>query len=186
MLRRGAADDPQALDESLSSLEHETHRLGRMVSDLLVLAQADAGIPLRVAPVALDELILEVVRELHLLSGGAALSPQIAMQVMVDGDRDRHKQALINLVANALRADLARPDDGGGAGLGLAIVHWVAEAHHGVVSASSVEGQGSEFTLPAPPAPTSSGNWSLNVFTHSLLIAVEDFTYQLWRLRRHN
>lgn len=194
ILRRGAVRDPQALEESLISLECETHRLGRIASDLLALAQADAGIPLHTGPVALDELVLEVVRELRPLADGVALGPRIAEQVELIGDRDRLKQALINLVANALRhtpasgsvtigleraenrallqvsdtgsgippdklpliferfyrADTARSREAGGAGLGLAIVRWVAEAHGGTVSVSSAEGAGSVFKLELP------------------------------------
>jgi signal transduction histidine kinase len=48
------------------------------------------------------------------------------------------------------RADTACPREAGGAGLGLAIVRWVAEAHGGTASVSSVEGTGSVFTLDLP------------------------------------
>ncbi len=194
LLRRGAARDPAALDESLAAIEREVGRLARLTNDLLVLAQADGGAPLRRERVALDEVVLEVVRELHPLAPDVALAPVIEELVAVTGDRDRIKQALINLVANALqhtpadgrvrvelglydawaelrvrdtgagippaalphifdrfyRADLARSRHTGGAGLGLAIVHWVAEAHGGSVAAESAVGAGSVFTLRLP------------------------------------
>jgi signal transduction histidine kinase len=103
ILRRGAVRDPVALDQSLAAMEREANRLVRLVGDLLLLAQAEAGLSIRHEPVALDELVLEVVRELHPLAVGVALTPEIAEQVEVMGDRDRLKQALLNVVVNALQ-----------------------------------------------------------------------------------
>jgi two-component system sensor histidine kinase SenX3 len=48
------------------------------------------------------------------------------------------------------RVDQARSRDTGGTGLGLAIVRHVAQAHGGEVSVTSVEGQGSTFTIVLP------------------------------------
>jgi len=48
------------------------------------------------------------------------------------------------------RADAARARDGGGAGLGLAIVRQVAADHGGEVLVASQEGRGSTFTLRLP------------------------------------
>ena len=103
ILRRGAARDPQQMDESLAAMEREVNRLVRLASDLLLLAQADTGAILRYEPVALDELVLEVVRELAPLSHGITLAPDVAEQVEALGDRDRIKQALLNMVVNALQ-----------------------------------------------------------------------------------
>ena len=103
ILRRGAARDPQQLDESFAAMEREVNRLVRLASDLLLLAQAEAGAILRHEPVALDELVLEVVRELAPLAHGITLAPDVAEQVEALGDRDRIKQALLNMVVNALQ-----------------------------------------------------------------------------------
>ena len=70
ILRRGAARDPQQMDELLAAMEREVNRLVRLASDLLLLAQAETGAILRHEPVALDELVLEVVRELAPLAHG--------------------------------------------------------------------------------------------------------------------
>jgi signal transduction histidine kinase len=103
ILRRGAARNPQQLDESLAAMEREVNRLVRLASDLLLLAQAETGAALRHEPVALDELVLEVVRDLAPLAHGVALAPDVAEQVAALGDRDRIKQALLNMVVNALQ-----------------------------------------------------------------------------------
>ena len=102
VLSRGAAYNPELLQESLTDMRRETTRLTRMVNDLLLLAQSDAGVQLRQEPVELDTLMLEVHRELRPLSRGVTLQIGAEDQVIVTGDRDRLKQALLNLGANAL------------------------------------------------------------------------------------
>ena len=59
------------------------------------------------------------------------------------------------------RADKARSraeNDGGGAGLGLSISRWIAEAHLGRLELTRSDSVGSTFTayLPAPPSPSAS------------------------------
>jgi len=48
------------------------------------------------------------------------------------------------------RADKARSRDEGGFGLGLSIVKWIAESHHGAVELASAPGAGSTFTVTLP------------------------------------
>ena len=48
------------------------------------------------------------------------------------------------------RVDKARSRSEGGAGLGLAISRWIAEAHHGSIRAESVPGKGSTLTVVLP------------------------------------
>ena len=48
------------------------------------------------------------------------------------------------------RVDKARSRSEGGAGLGLAISVWIAEAHGGSIRVESVPGKGSTFTLVVP------------------------------------
>ena len=194
VLARGVARDPVLLDESITDMRREVGRLIRMVNDLLLLAQSDAGNPIRHEPVELDTLVLEVHRDLRSLSNDVLLKLGEEDQVIVTGDRDRLKQALLNLGINAIqhtppggsvtlhlraengmaylsvvdtgegiapndlphifdrfyRAERARTSRNGGAGLGLAIVRWIAEAHGGYVQVESAPGQGSIFTLVLP------------------------------------
>jgi signal transduction histidine kinase len=51
------------------------------------------------------------------------------------------------------RADMARTrseNDGGGAGLGLSIARWIAEAHHGRLVLARSDSSGSTFTALLP------------------------------------
>jgi signal transduction histidine kinase len=53
------------------------------------------------------------------------------------------------------RVDKARSRAEGGSGLGLSIAHRLAQAHEGALTAQSVLGQGSTFTLRLPVCPAS-------------------------------
>jgi signal transduction histidine kinase len=103
LLRRGAAKAPQARQATLEAIEGEVTRMSRMVADLLLLAQADAGIELKKKPVELDTLLLEVYRQGQLMANGIEVKLGHEDQAVVMGDADRLKQLLLNLVDNALK-----------------------------------------------------------------------------------
>lgn len=50
------------------------------------------------------------------------------------------------------RADKSRSRDSGGAGLGLSIAKWIAEAHHGAIEARSEQNRGATFVITLPGA----------------------------------
>ncbi|MGB8647921.1 MAG: HAMP domain-containing sensor histidine kinase [Anaerolineae bacterium] len=103
LLRRGAAEDPQAREEALSAVDTEVARMSRMVADLLLLARADAGVPIAHEPVELDTLLLDVYRQARMTANGVKITLGSEDQATVLGDRDRLKQALLNLVDNAVK-----------------------------------------------------------------------------------
>lgn len=92
-------------EESLTSIDQEAGRLTRLVGGLLLLAQAESGkLPLSLRPVELDLLITEVFQEMRVIAGGKVrVHLNEIDQLVVNGDRDRLKQVLINLVANAIQ-----------------------------------------------------------------------------------
>ncbi len=91
--------------EMLDSIDQESSRLTRLVLDLLLLAKAEAGqLPLNKARVEFDTLLMEVFSEMRILAGGRVhLKLMEIDQLLVQGDRDRLKQVLINLIANAIK-----------------------------------------------------------------------------------
>jgi signal transduction histidine kinase len=103
LLRRGAASDPNELNEALSIIDGELDRMSRIVADLLLLSQADAGLTLRLQPVELDTIILDVYRQARVTANGVNIQLGHEDQAVVQGDADRLKQLLLNLVTNALK-----------------------------------------------------------------------------------
>jgi signal transduction histidine kinase len=92
-------------EQSLHSIELEVDRLARLVEDLLILAQAESGkMPMDRRRIELDSLMLEVFNQVHVLAADK-VSLEIGKidQVLVCGDRDRLRQVLLNLMANAIK-----------------------------------------------------------------------------------
>ena len=116
LLRRGAAKDPSMLQESMDAMNSEVARMSRLVRDLLLLAESDAGAPLQLRPVELDTLLLEIYREGMLIANNR-LKMRLGHedQAVIQGDPDRLKQLLLNLVNNAI----AYTPDGGTVTLSL-------------------------------------------------------------------
>ena len=184
----------EELEAALRSIEQEADRLGRLTQDLLVLARSDRGrLPVHPAETDVAELLERVAGEF------APRAASTGARLRVDGDgararvdADRLRQALENLVDNALRhaspgdeielrarrdaeglhlavrdmgpgfperllprafERFARDDDrrdGEGAGLGLAIVRAVAEAHGGRASAENLPTGGAAVSIDLP------------------------------------
>jgi len=97
--------------ESLSEVQAESERMNKMISDLLLLAQADSGaLQIQMAPVEMDTVLLDVYRQTRRLVErykGRADALEIRLgsedQAQVRGDRDRLRQVLLNLAENAVK-----------------------------------------------------------------------------------
>ena len=103
MLNNEAADDGAANDESINmvlgdvfdEVEAETSRMGTMISDLLLIAQADSGVlQIQHEPVEMDTLVLDIYRQAHRIAdrqkGTGALEIRLGSedQALVLGDRE--------------------------------------------------------------------------------------------------
>lgn len=106
----------ELLDESLTAMEQEASRMGRLINDLLLLAQADAGVQLHQELVEIDCLLLDVCRQGQALANSVDLQLAAEDRALVKGDPDRLKQLLLNLVDNAVKYT----PQGGQVSLGLA------------------------------------------------------------------
>ena len=103
MIQLGLLTDGIARQETVTDMMREVMRMKRMTDDLLLLAQSESGLQIHFAPVVLDDIVLQVVRELRPLCDDVLLIPRIEEQVEIEADSDRIKQALINMVANAIQ-----------------------------------------------------------------------------------
>lgn len=90
-------------DTAVVEASAEASRMARLVGDLLVLARADAGIPIRREAVELDRVVLEVLGEARHLARGQRLEVTDVQPAVVRGDPDRLKQLFLNLVENAIK-----------------------------------------------------------------------------------
>jgi len=198
--------------EALDAIDSESKRMSRLVGDLLLLAQADAGgLPMSRQTLELDTLVLELLEQSHALApNGPTVRLDRFEPVRVNADPDRLKQLFLNLIGNAIkhtptegtitlsvwhngldalvsvtdsgegipeedvphiferfyRVDKARARKQGGAGLGLSIAQWIAEAHGGWITVRSKLGEGTTFTVHLPrliPPPETTADTVLNM-----------------------
>src|SRR6266542_6878983 len=106
--KQTAAGDQVALDDILS----ESDRLGRMVDQMLTLAEADAGQrTVLTFEVSLNDLIDEVVRSMRSLAEARQISleAQLLEEISVSGDPGRLRELLSVLLDNAVKYS----DEGG-------------------------------------------------------------------------
>ncbi len=98
--REMSADERQ---EAIHEASREARRLTQLVADLLALARADAGVPLRRDRVELDRVLLDAVGEARHLANGQRLEVDALEPSEVTGDADRLKQLALILLDNALK-----------------------------------------------------------------------------------
>ncbi|HWM20238.1 MAG TPA: HAMP domain-containing sensor histidine kinase [Ilumatobacteraceae bacterium] len=134
-------DDPAERTETLAIVTDELDRMGRYVSDLLVIAKAEQPDFLQLAPVDIGELMESMMTKVHSIANrtwvlDAAPPPG---RVAVVADPDRLAQALVNLATNAVQ----HTEDGAEIGLGARLVGphaqlWVRDTGLGIDPAISV------------------------------------------------
>jgi len=90
----------------LDDLEAESARMGLLVGDLLTLARADAGRPLRQEPVPVAPLLESLLRRARLPHPAHTLRDEGGPDVVVLGDPDALAQVLLILLDNACKFTL--------------------------------------------------------------------------------
>lgn len=109
--------DPQVRAAILDDARAEAERMSRLVGDLLSLARAESGARLESAPVELDAVLLETVRQASQAASHVRMDVERIEPAVVHGDRDRLKELLLIVLDNAARYT----PDGGRVSLGLQV-----------------------------------------------------------------
>ncbi len=103
-LLRRTRPSPEQVD-SLTVIRQEGERMAKLVNDLLELARADAGFSIDKQPMNLLEVVEAVRNELQTVAGQATIEVACGRPLVeVEGDPQRLKQVVLNLVQNALNA----------------------------------------------------------------------------------
>lgn len=101
-------DDPEQRAELTGIILEETHRMKRLVNDLLDLAQLESGqFVMHASEIDLGGIIKRVGRKFQTLANERGIQLLLTMdeqeQYTIDGDVDRLEQVFTNLVDNAMR-----------------------------------------------------------------------------------
>ncbi|MDX2494422.1 MAG: ATP-binding protein [Desulfuromusa sp.] len=104
-LRNGR--DQEQLREVLESNLEEISRMSYLIEDLLLLSKSDLGeIPLKMEPLHLDELVVELHHQAQLLATAKNIRVELHCpdeQIPLQADSLRLRQVFLNLLTNAIK-----------------------------------------------------------------------------------
>lgn len=107
LLADGAKEVPEVRDDFINTMQFEADRLGRLVADLLTLAQLEAGsLRIALAPQFAIDLIGGVASVMNTLAeqAGVDLVVEVADETLrIIADRDKITQVLLSFTDNALK-----------------------------------------------------------------------------------
>jgi signal transduction histidine kinase len=102
-LQQGRAASPEELLRLMTLIQHEASRMGRLVDDLLVLAEFDTDRPLDRRHVDLASIAAQAVQAARIVNPGRSVTLQAGEPVIVYADTERLRQVIDNLIGNAIQ-----------------------------------------------------------------------------------
>ncbi len=103
LFRLGAAEDPEHLAVVLRRIEQESARMKTLVDDLLLLARLDQTRPVERAAVDLAVLAADACTDARAVAPDRTVTLEAPRPVVVSGDTGHLRQAIGNLMANAIK-----------------------------------------------------------------------------------
>jgi two-component system sensor histidine kinase SenX3 len=101
-----AEDDPEVSERLATRIQNEAIRVGRTIEDLLELSRIELGQVSALAPVAVDDIVLEAVERMRPAAEQAGISviaDAVPDDLVVAGERRQLTSALSNLLDNAVK-----------------------------------------------------------------------------------
>jgi two-component system OmpR family sensor kinase len=102
LFRRGADQRPEDLAVAMRRIEEESVRMGRLVDELLLLARLDEAPAIERRPVDVAAIAADAAADARAVEPERAVSFEGPPDAFVSGDEARIRQAIGNLVTNAL------------------------------------------------------------------------------------
>lgn len=106
LIRKMGDEHPAIRQEALADIASEAQRMSRLVSDMLVLARADAGLTLILQPLPVAQIIEQVGRQAKILAGDVHFIMNIdecCDRAFIMADPDYVKQLVLILLDNAFK-----------------------------------------------------------------------------------